>query len=295
MTKYKQHPLSAAFPAMSNDEYTSLVDSVTNVGVLNPITIFDGMVLDGWNRYRAAAEVGYECPKVDLGEVDPREFVMAQNGARRNLTASQRALAAATCYQWKPVGNPQFRSTSELATQTTIAASVKVSDTTLRQAKQVVDHAVEEVKEAVRSGETSVETAAGISKLPKHQQAEALITAKPVRHRGKPKKGPKADLIRAELKAAGANDRVSELEALVIDLQQQLNDTVLHAKTLEGENESIAKILDASDQLEAALAEAKKYRELASGLQARVNSMTTQIAELKRSVSAWKKKAGVAA
>jgi cytochrome P450 len=36
-------------------------------------------------------------------------------------------------------------------------------------------------------------------------------------------------------------------------------------------------------------------RDLANGLQARVNSMMTQIAELKRSVEYWEKKAGQAA
>jgi len=115
------------------------------------------------------------------------------------------------------------------------------------------------------------------------------------RHRGTPKKGQKADLIRAELKAVGAKDRAETLEVMVANLQEQLEHALQFGKEVQGENESIAKILDSSDQLEAALAEAKKYRELASGLQARVNSMTTQIAELKRSVSAWKKKAGVAA
>ena len=44
---YTQHPLSAAFPAMSADDYRALKDSVENIGVQNPITLFEGMVIDG--------------------------------------------------------------------------------------------------------------------------------------------------------------------------------------------------------------------------------------------------------
>ena len=299
MTTYQQHPLSAAFPAMADDEYLALLDSITNIGVQNPITIYEGMVLDGWNRYRASAEVGLDCPTVHLGDdVDPRDFVMAQNSARRSLTASQRALAAAACYQWKPVGNPLFRSTSELASQTAVAAAAKVSDTTLRQARTVLDHAVDEVKEAVRAGSIPVEAAAQVAKLPKDQQVDALRAPKPAKFKGKPKKGPKADLIRAELKAAdyktradAAEGRITELEEMVVELGQQLEDALRQSAAMQVDNESVAKILSAGDQLAAAIAEAKKYRDLAQGLQERINSMTTQIAELKRSVASWKKKA----
>ena len=287
-----QHPLSAAFPAMSEDEYHALLDSITDIGVQNPITLFEGMVLDGWNRYQATQELGYDCPSVVLGDVDPRHFVLAQNSARRSLTASQRALAAATCFQWKPVGNPQFRSTSELASQTTIAASVKVSDTTLRQAKQVVDHGVDEVKEAVRSGATSVETAAAISRLPKNEQAEALIGAKPARFQGKPKKVPASKLFAAEIKAADATKQAESATGQVAALKKEVGALREQLTEAQGEVEAVAKVLDAGDQLAAALKDAKEQRELARGLQQRINSMMTEIATLKRSVAHWQKKAG---
>jgi len=296
---YQQHPLSAAFPPMIEDEYNALVDSITNIGVQNPITIYDGMVLDGWNRYRAATEVGYLCPEVQLAaNVDPVDFVLAQNSARRNLTASQRAFAAATCQQWKPVGNPQLKSTFELPSQSEVAAKAHVSVVTLRQAKKVVDGGADEVKEAVRTGATTVEAAAAIARLPKSEQVEALISTKPARFRGRPKKGPKADLIRAELKAAAnksqaekATGRVTELENEVNALTQRTSEVLARQAELEADNASIARVLDASDQLAEALAEAKKYRDLARGLQDRINSQATQISELKREAARWKKKA----
>lgn len=53
LNMYQQHPLSAAFPAMSAEDFQGLKDSIENIGVQNPITIFEGMVVDGWNRYKA--------------------------------------------------------------------------------------------------------------------------------------------------------------------------------------------------------------------------------------------------
>jgi len=61
---YTQHPLGAAFPAMSDTEFQALKDSIDANGVLNPITIFEGMVIDGWHRYTAANDLGMDCPSV---------------------------------------------------------------------------------------------------------------------------------------------------------------------------------------------------------------------------------------
>jgi ParB-like chromosome segregation protein Spo0J len=89
-----QHPLSAAFPAMLTDEFQDLKDSINNIGVQNPITLLDGMVLDGWHRYSIAIGFGMDCPMVELpDDIDPIDFVKAQNSARRHLTLSQTAFA----------------------------------------------------------------------------------------------------------------------------------------------------------------------------------------------------------
>ena len=79
----QQHPLSAAFPAMPDEEFQALKDSIESIGVQNPIVLFEGMVLDGWHRYRAAKETISQCPAVDLADdVDPKDFVIAQNERR---------------------------------------------------------------------------------------------------------------------------------------------------------------------------------------------------------------------
>ncbi|RZA06562.1 MAG: hypothetical protein EOP02_38195, partial [Proteobacteria bacterium] len=89
----KQHPLSAAFPAMPAEQFQALKDSIMDIGVQDPISVFEGMVIDGWHRYTAASELGMDCPTVDLGDVDPQAFVVAKNKARRHITMSQIASA----------------------------------------------------------------------------------------------------------------------------------------------------------------------------------------------------------
>lgn len=176
--KYAQHPLSAAFPAMAAEDFQALKDSIAEIGVQNPITLFEGMVIDGWHRYTAANELGMHCPTVELGDVDPRDFVLAQNKARRHVTQAQLALATTAVYSWKPVGNPEF---SQSHTECVIAKSNEelaaiagVHKNTITQAKAVQTKAAPEVIEAVKRGEIGLPKAAAIAKLPKEEQAAAI-------------------------------------------------------------------------------------------------------------------------
>ena len=65
---YTQHPLSAAFPAMSDEDFQALKDDIEVNGQREPVMIFEGMVLDGWHRYRAC---------IDLG-LDPQQFTFPE-------------------------------------------------------------------------------------------------------------------------------------------------------------------------------------------------------------------------
>lgn len=208
--KYEQHQLSAEFPAMSADEYQSLKDSINEIGVQNPITLFEGMVIDGWHRYSAANELGMECPVVELGDVDPRDFVLAQNRARRHVTQAQLAMATTAVYAWKPVGNPAF---SQSGTECPIAKSnaqlaeaAGVSEKTIKQAKAVQTKAATEVVEAVKRGEIGLPKAAAIAKLPKEEQAAAI-------HNTAPKAVPEAPPAPANHELEEAVSTINELAA----------------------------------------------------------------------------------
>ena len=235
---YQQHPLSAAFPAMSAEDFQSLKDSITEIGVQNPVTLFEGMVIDGWHRYTAALELGMDCPTVVMGDVNPQDFVLAQNKARRHVTQAQLAMATTTVYAWKAVGNPSF---SQSGTQYPIAKSTAqlaeaagVSEKTIKQAKAVQTNAAPEVVAAVKAGEIGLPKAAAISKLPKDQQAAAIHQPAPkaAPHETPEDDGPSAEEIAAH-QAAEAADRA--LVATLLDSDEPLAALAEENKQLKAE------------------------------------------------------------
>lgn len=95
-TKMKNHPAADAFPMMDVGRYAELLGDIRQNGQREPITICDGMILDGRNRYRACVEAGIE-PELRKYEGDPWAFAWSLNGARRDLEATVRALIYRRC------------------------------------------------------------------------------------------------------------------------------------------------------------------------------------------------------
>ena len=214
---YQQHPLSAAFPAMSAEDFQGLKDSIENIGVQNPITIFEGMVVDGWNRYKAANELGMDCPSKELDAwIDPVAFVRAQNKDRRHLPLSAWALIEVSLREWKPSHRPDKGELSSplRASNQEMADAVGVTKRTIQQAKAVQSNATPEVIAAVKSGEIGLPKAAAIAKLPKEEQAAAI-------HKPAPKPAPA--VVEPEIEAPpeyteldAAHDQISELQAELV-------------------------------------------------------------------------------
>ena len=218
MSQYQQHQLSAAWPAMSDSDFQALQDSIMNIGVQMPIVIFEGQVIDGWNRYRAATALGMDCPTTPFDEsIDPVEFVKAMNDARRHITGSQRAIAIVAIHGWKPVGRPQnnVEATSTL-TQEAMAAEAGVSKKTIQQAQAAQKAGL---AEKVKSGEMTVEQASNVAK------------GKPAKAAKKDKPAPKAEPaeVEPEIEAPpeyteldAARDQISELQIELARLSDRL-------------------------------------------------------------------------
>jgi N6-adenosine-specific RNA methylase IME4 len=137
----RPHPAAEAFPMMDPGMYEDLKDDIEAFGQREPITLCDGMILDGRNRYKACLEIGVE-PSAKEFNGNPWDYVWSLNGARRDLVAEQRYLI------WKYVSG---NSAEWLAEQSRIqeaasAGRAKASaeqprnlDGTLA-AKPIVDH-----------------------------------------------------------------------------------------------------------------------------------------------------------
>lgn len=194
MTELKQHPLSAAFPAMNADDFAALMEDIKTKGQREPVVLFEGMVLDGWHRYTACLRAGLK-PHTMLfpADGDPVALVKTANLHRRHLTASQRAAAVVACSAWVPAGRPKKGAPgTPFSTKAELAKEAHVSESTIAQAK--VAHRAG-LTEAVREGALTVKEAANVA-------------------RGKPAAAPKSTPAPAPVNDAfDGFDPIAELEA----------------------------------------------------------------------------------
>jgi hypothetical protein len=88
------HELAKLFPEMSDFDFEELKEDIKENGLLNPITIYEGMILDGAHRARACEELGRtpEAEEFEGTAADALTFVVSSNVHRRHLTESQKAV-----------------------------------------------------------------------------------------------------------------------------------------------------------------------------------------------------------
>lgn len=90
------HELANLIPVMSQEQYKQLKDDIGENGLLEPITIYDGKILDGRHRYRAVEELGIT-PKFTEFTGDytqAKAYVLSLNVHRRHLSYDQRCALA---------------------------------------------------------------------------------------------------------------------------------------------------------------------------------------------------------
>lgn len=264
--EYLQHPLSAAFPAMTSAEFQELKDSIEINGLFNPVTILDGMVLDGWHRYKACLALGILCPAVELEEgIDPKDFVLAQNKNRRHISASQLAIATTSVYEWLPSHRPNKSvGTTELLKTTKELAKISgVSESSIEKAKSILRNAEPEVQDAVKSGKIGLEKAGKIAKLPKDQQAAAI---------NKPIISPKHSRLNKNFEAGTTDPKPSILDGNTpSDEELRANEMAMQA-----DQELLNKLLDSNEPLKVAHEELTKLNFLNSQLKVRIDSLMSE-------------------
>lgn len=271
----QRHELSSAFPDLEEPAFYELQEDIKANGLRNPITLYDNKVIDGWHRLRACMNLGLEPVLTEL-DGDPVDFVIGQNIHRRHLTASQRAMALATCNAWRGIGSNQHDKLSyQYDTSLSIrelADKAKVSKVTAQRAKQVSQKGTEDIKEQVKKG------------------AMTLAQAVQVVDGDKPRKAPKPPAGDDELKKAYqklAKD-YDALQARYDDLNEQYEETLGNYAELAKEIE----ILDAIRNNESVGKMKQMQLEIETLTRARDDYMT-QVAEMKKQINWWKKQNAV--
>jgi ParB-like chromosome segregation protein Spo0J len=92
--EYEIHPLALMFPALEGEAFDAFVEDIAARGLLHPIILYRGKILDGRNRYNAAKAAGHKFTERDFKDLspsaDPEAFVISANMQRRQLTAEQK-------------------------------------------------------------------------------------------------------------------------------------------------------------------------------------------------------------
>lgn len=207
-----QHPLSAAFPAMSAEDFQALKDDIENNGQREPVMVFEGMVLDGWHRYTACEQLGLPVEKFTFPEGgDPVAFVLSHNLHRRHLSASQRAAAVVACTAWTPAGRPKnnIEPSSTFSKNQDLA---KQAGTTVRTISDAKTAHKAGLTDAVKSGALTVKEAAQVARGNEPKKTVAPPAAAPERGQTLPPSEDSAN--------SGDFDVVAELERAHADIQR---------------------------------------------------------------------------
>lgn len=263
-----QHPLSAAFPSMSADDFAALVQDVKANGQREPIMLLDGMVLDGWHRYRACTEAGIKPQTFTFPQdKDPVAFVLSHNLHRRHLTPSQRAAAVVACTEWAPAHRPKKGETVSPLSKTNadMAKQAHVSDRTIKDAKAAHKAGLgEAVKEGAMTAHEAAKVARGktANNKPKHAEkpAKRTIEQRP-----------------ADVEAPSDDDALIEAKHALADLADE-NEKLRDRLAVEA--------IDASEEEKTAAAA------LIAELRARVKALEAELSAVKASRDTYMRESG---
>lgn len=94
-SKLQAHEYAKLFPLATSNELDEMAQDIKKRGLLNPIVMLDGLILDGRNRYEACRLSDVTPSFTQYSGTDPLGDVLSWNLVRRQLSASQRAMVAA--------------------------------------------------------------------------------------------------------------------------------------------------------------------------------------------------------
>lgn len=161
-------------PPLSKDEYAILEESIKVTGIRDAVMVWDGIIVDGHNRFEIAEKHGLPCPSRDIRFTDrdaAKIWIIRNQFGRRNLTPYQRSelvlklepLIRERAKEKQSQGGKekvvQKSAEPPVKTREELAKVAGVSHDTIMKVKKIQAAGTEEVKEKVRSGEMSINRA----------------------------------------------------------------------------------------------------------------------------------------
>ena len=186
------HPAAALFPMLDERELAELASDIQANGLVSPIVVKDGEILDGRNRLRACELAGAAPRFVEwTGTGSITSWVFSVNLHRRHLTTSQRAMLAARAVDvfaheaaQRMASGVHVEEEEKGKAREKVAEQLHVGDQSVLRAQQVLKHAAPELVAAVDAGQVAVAAAAEVAMLPPEAQRE-LVREKRVPERAR--------------------------------------------------------------------------------------------------------------
>jgi ParB-like chromosome segregation protein Spo0J len=204
------HPICLLIPSADEYELQDLTDDIRAHGLIDPIVLFEGMILDGRNRAAACERAGVVPRYVQFGggREDALILVVSHNLKRRHLTkqAVADALVAAEDFNLhytlaepaakaakkesteEAAGAPEAKSVIKITEPKTAssrklaeAAGGVVSHAMIAATRKVKEKGEPELQEAVKRGRIGVQDAAKAADLSPEQQKAIATSPKPRR------------------------------------------------------------------------------------------------------------------
>ena len=159
-------------PKLSTREFANLTEDIRQHGVLTPILVYKGKIIDGHNRYRICKEynIPFETKEMNFSsDSEAIVWIIKEQVGKRNLTPFQRCEMVlkyepeirAELAERRKAAISYFRRTGEVMeagsdTGTILGDMVGVSRHSIFRVKRILEIADEETKELARAGKISI-------------------------------------------------------------------------------------------------------------------------------------------
>jgi hypothetical protein len=189
------HEAACIFPMMTDEQIESLAKDIETNGLIVPISVMDGRILDGRNRWLACSKISKTPKTVVVNPSDPIAYVLSMNRERRHLDDGQAAMAGARgkeLYERQAKERqgkrndltsgpivPQVKQSQQVhRARDKAGEAVGVSGKQVDRATKVLTHGSRALIEACDKGEVAVSAAAKLAVLPKAVQSEVIKQAR---------------------------------------------------------------------------------------------------------------------
>lgn len=272
------HQICGLLPSIPEDEFSELVADIKAHGLLEPITLHEGKILDGRHRYRACVQAGIEPVFREFANGNPVDYVLSVNLHRRHLRQGQKAIIVAIAQDWAKANlHGGYR-----ASRTNAAEKPLINQSSDQVVILPLDSVADRAAQSGVSGKTQrqadkvAKTDQDLAKAVANGEISLTDAVDQINH--SPPKPPKQKRLSEEESAAllAENEQLREAAASVTkDAREAIED-----------NENMARIFDADDRLAAAMKEIGRMQAEIRVLRERLNGKMNECVELNRLLKA---------